>query len=134
MSHLSSSLAPHETQVNYLHTDISSLSKLWLQIRFCCIVWLCPIDDTDLYLYLHIFSLSFSVYSVPPFHTLMTKTYHKIPMTFILTPFLTLGFFWCNCADRAQGIMSLFSTARCQTNPLEMDYRGGRGSCSGGGY
>lgn len=70
----------------------------------------------------------------PPLHTLTTETYHKIPMTFLSTPLLTLGFFWCNCADRAQGRMSLFSTARCQTKPLEMDYRGGPGSCSGGGY
>lgn len=72
--------------------------------------------------------------SCHPSRTLTTETYHKIPMTFISTLFLTLGFFWCNCADRAQGRLSLFSAARCQTKPLEMDYGGGRGSCSGGGY
>lgn len=71
--------------------------------------------------------------SCPPFHALNTETYHKIPMTFLLTPFLTLGFFWCNCADSSWGRMSLFSTARRQTKPLEMDYGGVQGSCRGGG-
>ncbi len=68
MSHLSSSLAPHEAQVNYLHTNIPSLSKLWLQSLPCYIVWLCPTDDADLYLYLHILCLS-SLSPAPASHS-----------------------------------------------------------------
>lgn len=70
MSHLSSSLAPRETQVNYLHTNIPTPSKLRLQSRLCCSVCLCPIDDADLYLYLHIFSSSFSSILCPSHFTL----------------------------------------------------------------
>ena len=42
----------------------------------CCIVWMCHIDDADLYLYSHILSLSLSLFPASPFR-LKTKTYQK---------------------------------------------------------
>lgn len=99
--------------MNNLHTNIRALYKHYLQSRLRCTVWLHPIDDADL------FSSSFSSVPLPlPFHTVTTKIYQKIPMMFLSTPFLTFGFFCGNCGDRAQGKMSIFSMARCQTETL----------------
>lgn len=79
--------------------------------RICLAYCLCPIHDTDLYLYLHFHPLFSPSIPCSRFHPLTIKTYHKIHMTFISIRFITLVFFWWNCADRAQRRtrLSLFS-------------------------
>ena len=81
----------------------------------CVLLMILTFSCTSLYCIFHFFFLP----PPPPPFLSKTETYHKIPMTFLSTLFLTLEFFWCNCADRAPGRLSLFSTARCQTKPLE---------------
>lgn len=67
--------------------------------------------------------LCIRTYATAPFGSRLLAA-RKVSLTFLAL--LTSGVLFCNCADGARRRVSLFHAARCQTEPLGKDYRGGQ--------
>lgn len=106
-------------------------------VSLCCIIWLCPIDDTDLCLYftvlhiLYLLPLSHHPFSQRPKR--ITKSPWHFYFYFYWHCFFLLNFSGVIVQTGHRGDCRYFLRLGARQNPWKKDY-GGRQSFSGGGY